>query len=674
MVDQRTEFEIGLKDSISPQLQAISKQLKEMNRLAKESGDGGSGAVDKLRKSNEGFGASAREGLKHFKEVGETIIDFGKDLLGVGGIVSSIHQVASALDDFATSRVQLKFFAQNTKFATDDISRMRGAMSRMGVDANQADQYIGGLSTKLQELRAFREGSPLFQDLEKMGSKGADAAHKLLGDVKADDYKKAVTDILDFYKQQGPEAQFYLSQKLGIPQSVLTNLKDYMKLVEDTFDGDEKATQTYLNNKVLFFGRMDSEWNKFASHALVDINKFWDDINARSGGHALSDWMIGEFDAIKKGLEQDKKDFAALKTGFETITNFWGNKPDDETMKMLDDLKRKKLGGRPFFEQDFKALDEQKKQTTESNNKLLGDISEVLKRFAQGAQANVGGSGADGGGDSGSASSGSRGGSRASGTEDNPASPVKGGQVPKAMQRDDDSVVPKPDSQKSFDERWKDRIQGGDPKAEPTTSPEVGDAGGVKAFIMHHTGGGGDVAGVQQTLRERHLGVEYVMDRKGNITKTGGPGSANIMPEDRYRRSPILGPGQPFLNNQNIAGMEVIARNDKDVTPAQVAAARAFIAKNYPNTPVFGHGEVNPGHKEADEGMSIVSAIRAQRGGKLDEAEKKNGGAITFNFNNVPRGVKTNADADGFDSVKVERSNASPSHEGASFNERFTGQ
>jgi hypothetical protein len=232
------------------------------------------------------------------------------------------------------------------------------------------------------------------------------------------------------------------------------------------------------------------------------------------------------------------------------------------------------------------------------------------------------------------------------------------------LRREDDSVVPKPDSEKSFDERWNDRTQDGDTSAAPTKSPEVADAAGVKAFVMHHTGGGGDVAGVQQTLRERGLGVEYVMDRQGNIYKTGGPGAANIMPENRYRRDPILGPGQPFLSNQNIAGMEVIARDDKDVTPAQVAAAKAFIAKNYPNTPVFGHGEVNPGHKEADEGMRIVSAIRAQRArGTIDQDDKWSkgtGAAITFNFKNVPPGVKTNADADGFDSVKVNRSNAMP--------------
>ena len=129
---------------------------------------------------------------------------------------------------------------------------------------------------------------------------------------------------------------------------------------------------------------------------------------------------------------------------------------------------------------------------------------------------------------------------------------------------------------------------------------------GIRAFIFHHTGGRGTVAGVQDTLRQRGLGVQYIMDRDGNITKVSDqPGLSQIMPGRG------VGTG---LSNANTVGMEVIARDNGDVTPAQVAAAQRFIQQNYPNTPIYGHGEVNPGHKEADEGMAIVGAIRQARG------------------------------------------------------------
>jgi hypothetical protein len=132
----------------------------------------------------------------------------------------------------------------------------------------------------------------------------------------------------------------------------------------------------------------------------------------------------------------------------------------------------------------------------------------------------------------------------------------------------------------------------------------VGDADPA-AFITHHTSGRGTIAGVEATLQERGLGVQYVMDREGNIKQTGGPGASHIKTG--------WGEKGAGLSNRNVVGMEIIAKNDKDVTEAQKKAYAAFMAQRYPNTPIFGHGEVNPGHKEADEGLSAKNAALSMR-------------------------------------------------------------
>jgi N-acetylmuramoyl-L-alanine amidase/Protein of unknown function (DUF2934) len=152
------------------------------------------------------------------------------------------------------------------------------------------------------------------------------------------------------------------------------------------------------------------------------------------------------------------------------------------------------------------------------------------------------------------------------------------------------------------------------PGVGPTTNPDGSDLpqrvqavgnNDPAAFIVHHTSGRGTVDGVVSTLKERGLGVQYVMDRDGNIYQTGGPGAQNILKG--------WGPKGTGLSNQNIVGMEIIAKDDADVTPAQKAAFARFIAARYPNTPLYGHGEVNPGHKEADEGLSAKAAALAYR-------------------------------------------------------------
>jgi N-acetylmuramoyl-L-alanine amidase len=158
---------------------------------------------------------------------------------------------------------------------------------------------------------------------------------------------------------------------------------------------------------------------------------------------------------------------------------------------------------------------------------------------------------------------------------------------------------------------------GAPPKVQPaqpvTTNPDGSDLpqrvqavgnNDPAAFIVHHTSGRGTVDGVISTLKERGLGVQYVMDRDGNIFQTGGPGAQNILKG--------WGKGEG-LSNQNIVGMEIIAKDDKDVTDAQKQSFARFIAARYPNTPLYGHGEVNPGHKEADEGLSAKTAALAYR-------------------------------------------------------------
>src|SRR5262252_2434937 len=129
----------------------------------------------------------------------------------------------------------------------------------------------------------------------------------------------------------------------------------------------------------------------------------------------------------------------------------------------------------------------------------------------------------------------------------------------------------------------------------------------AQGFVFHHSGGS-TLSGLVSTLQQRGLGSEYLMDRDGTIYPYGGAGSPHMQPNDAW------GGMAPGLTNANAVGMELVARNNADVTPAQIASARNFISANYPNVPVYGHGEVNPGHKQPDEGMAVVSAIRADRG------------------------------------------------------------
>jgi hypothetical protein len=110
-----------------------------------------------------------------------------------------------------------------------------------------------------------------------------------------------------------------------------------------------------------------------------------------------------------------------------------------------------------------------------------------------------------------------------------------------------------------------------------------------EAFIVHHTGSRTIPENIVSGWRADRPGVgsQYIMDRNGVVHDTlqeyGYGGTGHIDP--RYTGTI---PGSQGLKNANVVGMEIVANNDADMTPAQVNALKQFAAQNYPDTPFYG--------------------------------------------------------------------------------------
>lgn len=128
----------------------------------------------------------------------------------------------------------------------------------------------------------------------------------------------------------------------------------------------------------------------------------------------------------------------------------------------------------------------------------------------------------------------------------------------------------------------------------------------AEGLVIHHTGGRGTPEGVMNTFRQRGLATQYIMDRDGSVYRALPDGSRG----QHMRPSQING-----LTNSNSVGIEIIANDDKDLTPAQLAAITPFATYagekyGFPAANVFGHGELND-HKQATEGQTVVQQWRA---------------------------------------------------------------
>lgn len=124
-------------------------------------------------------------------------------------------------------------------------------------------------------------------------------------------------------------------------------------------------------------------------------------------------------------------------------------------------------------------------------------------------------------------------------------------------------------------------------------------------FVVHHTAPGmNSCEDVVRVLNGRGLGVQWVVDRRGNLCKTlpfnqiGG----HVNPKKRK-------PNGIKAYNENSQGVEVIADNDADVLPVQAVTVLKLIRKlGFPTSKIYGHGEINT-HKAANEGQTIKSFI-----------------------------------------------------------------
>lgn len=141
----------------------------------------------------------------------------------------------------------------------------------------------------------------------------------------------------------------------------------------------------------------------------------------------------------------------------------------------------------------------------------------------------------------------------------------------------------------------------------------------IEGVVIHHTSGS-SLDGALETGRGNGTGATYYVDRDGSIKQAA---------DESERMINIREPGSKYRNgkwgnltNDSMIGIEVVAKNDKDVTPEQRKTLKALLGdivkrNNLDPANVVGHGEIQGGpggNKEADEGRAAAEDFRTTYG------------------------------------------------------------
>jgi LysM repeat protein len=149
-----------------------------------------------------------------------------------------------------------------------------------------------------------------------------------------------------------------------------------------------------------------------------------------------------------------------------------------------------------------------------------------------------------------------------------------------------------------------------------------GPLGTVRGLVVHHTASSDTAtpAAIAAGWKKTGTSSQFIMGRDGTVYQMVPDG------QKAYQIKPSWNPAIPWASNSSTIGIELIAKDDKDITPAQVASLQQFAlqqASKYgfdPATNVVGHGEINgqgapagtnPNFlRQPTEGMTAVTALR----------------------------------------------------------------
>ncbi len=149
----------------------------------------------------------------------------------------------------------------------------------------------------------------------------------------------------------------------------------------------------------------------------------------------------------------------------------------------------------------------------------------------------------------------------------------------------------------------------------PVPKPSGERSAPPQGVVIHHTGGG-DLAGALETGAENGTGATYYVDRDGSIYQAAGEDKKMVSIRDP--NSPYRNGSHSNLSNDNTIGIEVVGKDDKDITPQQRAVVKSLVGdivkRNHmdPNN-VVGHGEIQGGprgNREPDEGLASAQDFR----------------------------------------------------------------
>jgi hypothetical protein len=272
---QSTQFVIGLVNNVSPQLKEMTKDLRDLQRQARQTD--AVTVVENAARSTTRLGLAASAARHEFVQLGNFALAVAKGFgggaagaLAGAGAAGAILGAAEQLRKFSQNRIQLQMFATDVGFSTQYISFMERVMGRMGVSTEQGREAIAKIGSKLREMDALGPGSTLYRGLADIGE-GKFAA-ELLTVVREGKFDQAHKLIIEKFGSLNAAKRFIISNHLlEVDESILVHWTEFTEGVQPAYEGNLAELKEYEANMALIHDNIADMWAKVSEFAIIQI-------------------------------------------------------------------------------------------------------------------------------------------------------------------------------------------------------------------------------------------------------------------------------------------------------------------------------------------------------------------------------------------------------------------
>ena len=249
----------------------LSKRVEDLkSELASISNQAGTG-MRKVTDETQKLGDVLEDHAKSMEGLKEQTGGLLNLIRGPVGLAAGFVAASKAMESFVVGELQLRNFATDVGLTSASVAKLRVQLQASGIDSKTADQQISSLNAHLNDLKTYQTTSKTYRELAINDKQFAD---NLLAAEKAGDRLKSIQLIQEKNNREGPRSQLFMQDKLGVSASTLEALAKNTTGIHQPCTYDEGKLDEFNKNATNMYTDMQNAYGATMMYVVNETANF----------------------------------------------------------------------------------------------------------------------------------------------------------------------------------------------------------------------------------------------------------------------------------------------------------------------------------------------------------------------------------------------------------------